>query len=365
MKQRMLTVSLSIILTIATLSACGDGKVPATDPLITTAAPESTAVITDAATQAQTTVPHRDIVYPDTLDFSDTDAIADIFWMDDLLAGLTTRVDGSRSQIVQSCTINGVDFSLTIGLTKWDGRTTPEQIVQCARTFWYCYPQMYDRFKVKDTPTHIVLNIENEGYEVASTSGNIVHLYDGWLEGNKTDYDCLTHEFAHVVQTNWSGAYVPSDGSDTYMIERFADYCRFIYCYDDGLYNDSVWTLQTSKTEDSYAKGVRFWVWLDYTYSTENIDIMQRMAQAISTKQTTYKATFWRSGGNAWKTIFADTGAAGKTLDDLWEEYAATDLATLSSNRSGRVTVSSPLLKKYPIRETVKSRNPSADDYLR
>ncbi len=367
--KRKLTMPMSLILAITLLSSCTGGTSPAgtttADPQTTTAAP-TVSTSSTTATPAQTTIPHRDIDYPDTIDFSNEEELVDIFWMEDLMPGLTTKVNGSRKQITQSATINGVDFSLTVGLAKWEGRTTPEQIVQCARTFWYCYPQMYDRFQVENTPTHVVLNIENEGYEVASTSGNTVHLYDGWLEGSKTDYDCLTHEFAHVVQTNWDGAYVPSDGSDTYMIERFADYCRFIYCYDDGFYNDSCWTLQTSKTENNYAKGVRFWVWLDYTYSTDEIDIMQRLAQAIAKKDRTMRAHNWTANGSAWAVVFAGTGAAGKTLTQLWEEYAATDLATLSSSRrSGRVTTPSPLLKAYPIRETIKSRNPDADDYLR
>ena len=224
---------------------------------------------------------------------------------------------------------------------------------------------MYDRFQVAGTPTRVILNIENEGYEVASTSGNVVHLHDGWLEGSKSDYDCLTHEFAHVVQTNWDGSFVPSDGSDTYMIERFADYCRFVYCYRDGQFNDSVWTLQTAKDEDSYAKSVRFWVWLDYTYSTEEIDVMQRLARAIAQKSSGVKAHNWKSAGSAWKSVFSGTGASGKTLNQLWEEFSATDLSMLSSVRTGRPGTLSPLLKAYPIRETIKSRRQQADDYLR
>lgn len=363
MKRNKFILPVSLLLAFTLLTSCSGSEqtttaAPAPSENVTTAAPAQTTAA------VQTDVPHRDIVYPDTIDFSNEEEIIDIFWMEDLMPGLTTKVNGNRKQITQSCTINGVDFSLTVGLNKWAGRTTPEQIVQCARTFWYCYPQMYDRFQVANTPTNIILNIENEGYEVASTSGNTVHLYDGWLEGSKTDFDCLTHEFAHVVQSGWDGGFVPSDGSDTYMIERFADYCRFVYSYNNGYYNDSCWTLQTSKTENSFAKGVRFWVWLDYTYSTEDIDIMQRLQQEVAKKDRTVIARNWKSNGSAWKTVFAGTGAAGKTLDQLWDEYAATELANLSSN-SPRPTSQSPLLKKYPIRDTIKSRRPAADDYLR
>jgi hypothetical protein len=197
----------------------------------------------EVTTSAVTTTAKKTIIYPDTIDFDDEEEILEIFDMSDLLPGITTTVKKAKSQIIQTCTVAGTEFSFTIGLSKWAGLTSPEQIVQCARTFWYCYPQMYARFQVEGTPVNVTLNIENEGYEVASTSGGTVHIHDNWLATHSTDYDCLTHEFGHVVQSGWSGGYVPSSGEDTYMIERFADYCRYVYAYRDGQYNDKVWNL--------------------------------------------------------------------------------------------------------------------------
>ena len=63
------------------------------------------------------------------------------------------------------------------------------------------YPAMYERFGVySDASTDVTLAIEDEGYEIAETSGDFVHLHDQWLYEWPDDYDCLTHEFAHVIQ---------------------------------------------------------------------------------------------------------------------------------------------------------------------
>ncbi|MBR1765036.1 MAG: hypothetical protein IJ746_06530 [Ruminococcus sp.] len=43
-----------------------------------------------------------------------------------------------------------------------------------------------------------------------------------------------------------------------------------------GRYNDYVWTLQTADGQASRETSVRFLVWLDYMYSTEDIDVIRR-----------------------------------------------------------------------------------------
>ncbi|MDO5156317.1 MAG: hypothetical protein Q4D51_10165 [Eubacteriales bacterium] len=214
---------------------------------------------------------------------------------------------------------------------------------------------MYKRFAVKDTPTTVVLVVENEGYEIACAYENIVHLHDQWLKGYKDDYDCLTHEFAHIVQTQWDGNYVPSYGEDTYMIERFADYCRYVYAYKGGYYNDSAWELQTCESENHYSSANRFWLWLDYTYSTDKVDIMARMARAINSKKSAYKAENWANNKSAWEKIFKGTGAAGKSLTKLWKEYCKSDfsmkLATVYEYDE-----ESELIEKYDVRNVIKKR---------
>ncbi len=324
--------------------------------------PQSPEATTAEATAAAVTE-RQPIQYPDDINFDDTETLNLIFDVSEITEGVITTLKPNQKSIVQQATIHGTTFTLTIGLSDWNGHTTPEQITTCAKLFWYCYPQMYARFAHSDTPVSVKLNFEDSGYEVASASGDAVHIHDQWLADHPNDFDCLTHEFAHVIQGGWNGGNCPTFEGDTYMIERFADYCRFIYAYQNGRYNDNSWTLQTAQTENTYYKSVRFWTWLDYTYSSESIDIMNRIAQAVHTGGRKYTNTTWKPSGSAWQEVFEGTEAAGKTIDDLWEIFAQTELSQLSST-AARPGSTSPLLKKYPIRETIKNRFPAANDYL-
>jgi len=308
---------------------------------------------------------HNDLQrYPSTVDLADTETVMKVFDVCDVVDGIDVKVNARQKNIRLQGTVNGTKFTLAIDVSGSSGKTTPKQMAQCARLFWYCYPQMYARFAHSNTPTTVMLKFEDFGYEVASASGSEVHIHDQWLKDHPDDFDCLTHEFAHIIQGGWDGQYVPSYGDDTYMIERFADYCRYLYSYNRGVYNDKAWTLQTSSTEDTYYKSVRFWVWLDYTYSTKEIDIMNEMAQQIVKKDGNFSASHWEPDGDAWNTVFEGTQAYGKSIDQLWEEFASSNMAKLSSNprREGE---KSPLDAAYPLREAVRERYPESDDYLK
>ena len=167
----------------------------------------------------------------------------------------------TKDSILEKGTVNGQNYSLTINLSKWERFTTPEQMVVLSRLFWQCYPKMYARFSdLSSPPTDVTLAIENEGYEVAWASGRLVHLHDQWLYRFPEDYDCITHELAHVIQNGWDDTYLENSG----YIERFADCCRYEYALDNGYYNDGEWTLQTIADDSSRGESVRFFVWLDY-----------------------------------------------------------------------------------------------------
>lgn len=229
--------------------------------------------------------------------------------------------------IRQTDTINGITYSLTLCLDKASGFTTEEQLVICTRVFWYCYPQMYELMATSDTPTDVNLLVENEGYEVAEQWDNNVHLHDQWLWNNPNDFDCLTHEFAHVIQTNWSYDYSPQYLEESYLIERFADACRYIYAYEGGIYNDISWTFWTADVENHYSTSNRFWVWLELNYSNDDVDIFERIVEETQIMDEAHEAQNWDSDGSMWNIIFKGTAAEGKTLDQLWDEFIMTDYA--------------------------------------
>ena len=302
--------------------------------------------------------------FPDVFDFNNPETIAPLFDMSEIADGIICKVLPEAKSIYFSAKINDTDFSLTVDLAGANGHTKPWQVVTAAKLFWYCYPQMYARFAITETPRDVILLIEDFDYEIACAWENKVHIHDRWLEQCPFDFDCLTHEFAHTVQGDWLDEFTPTNGDDTYMVERFADYCRYLYAFADSRFNDFGWELQTIENEDNLFDSVRFWVWLDYTYSTSERDLIKEMNARIHQRSEQYNAAAWQPDGSAWQEVFAGTGAAGKTLFDLWNEYAATEMAHLSSGieKEGEV---SPLLKAVPLRKAIRARYADARKYLK
>ena len=107
-----------------------------------------------------------------------------------------------------------------------------------------------------------------------------------WLWNNPTDFDCLTHEFAHAIQYCWDDQFLEYSN----YIERFADYCRFVYAYDDGTYNDII-----LKYCDVCKNGF---------YAPEDWDA-------------------------AWEEIFRGSELEGMSIDAVWALYEASDIATM------------------------------------
>ncbi len=247
------------------------------------------------------------------------------------------------NKITQIGTVDGVEYQLTIRLTRWTGRTTPEQIVVLSRLFWANYPKMYKRFGAAgESPTQITLDIENRGYGIAWNAGKLVHLHDGWLEKWQNDYDCITHELAHAIQNGWSDETCEYDG----FIERFADACRFLYAFNNGEYNDFGWQMQTIDKEPARADSVRFLVWFDYFYSTPDNDLLLNFFKVCRSEK--YPAANWNE---AWAEIFKGSALEGRDIDDIYEEFAKSEFATLSTKGKNGT---SPLLDRYDVRRYTK-----------
>lgn len=250
---------------------------------------------------------------------------------------VTTEIHSNK--VTQVGTVDGVKYQLTIRLTRWTGRTSPEQIVILSRLFWQCYPKMYKRFaEVGESPTQVTLDIENRGYGIAWASGKLVHLHDGWLEGYHDDYDCITHELAHVIQNGWEGDKCEYSN----FIEIFANVCRYLYAFNDGEYNDHHWQLQTVMSETTRESAVRFPVWFDYFYSTPENDLLVNYFRVC--RECKYPSENWKE---AWQEIFKGSALEGRDIEDIYEEYSTSEFAKLSSRR---VDGKSPLLEKFDIR---------------
>jgi len=264
--------------------------------------------------------------------------------------GIKTKIE--KNQITQTGIVKDTEFTLFLSLKKWAGLTSPEQIRIICELFWQVYPQEYFRFGLlSKATTKVTIAVENEGYGIACASQKHVHIHDNWLNANKTDFDCLTHELAHVCQNGWDGDYCP--GENSYMIERFADFCRYLYAFNDGYYNDCRWTLGTVSREKSYTESVRLWVWVDYFYGTKDNDIIGRLLSSVCLKK--YTKPQWEPEGEAWKYVFAGSKLEGKTLTEVWDMYSKSEFAKLST-KSPKEGIHSDLLNTYPVREMVKER---------
>ena len=133
------------------------------------------------------------------------------------------------------------------------------------------------------------------------------------------------------------------DSLNAEFIGFFADYCRFVYAYNDGKFNDKNWTLHTVDGENTRESSVRFLVWLDYFYSTEDNDLLLKYFTACRGKK--YPAAKWSS---AWQYIFAGSDLEGKGIEEVWAMYEQSEFAKLSAKS---ILQDSPLTKKYDVRE--------------
>ena len=332
------------ILALSVLTSCSSGSSDSSSETAATATSAATsatvAYIEPSTTSAETvTTTSRTVTSEVTTVQTSTESGGfDISGIRAALPDVSVTLDGS-CYIYVSGSVNGRDFSLNIDLSKWNGNTSPEQITTLSELFWECYPRMYERFGTTSAaPTDVVLAIEDEGYSPAECSGNFVHLHDQWLADDPTDFDCITHELAHVIQNCWD----EENCEYSSYIERFADFCRYEYAFRDGLYNDHGWTLWTPDHESDISTSNRFFVWLDYTYSTPSNDIMLNFFRVCC--EGNYTSDRW---DEAWQEIFAGSELEGRTINEVWEEFVSSDFAYLSAYAS---TGTSELLTKYDVR---------------
>ena len=250
-----------------------------------------------------------------------------------------------ENDVVQKGVAGDREYCLTLNLEKWEGYTSPEQLGVLTNLFWEVYPKMYERFGVvSDAPVDVTIAVEAEGYEIAWAMGSWIHLRDEWLWNHPEDFDCITHELAHVIQNGWDENYLEYGA----YIERFADYCRFVYAYDNGRYNDSGWTLQTVRDESTRETSVRFLVWLDHFFGGSKDLILDYFTICSRLK---YDAADWEL---AWAEIFEGTGLEGSRIEDVWSRYSESEFAMVSSIREG--TGESEILRLYNVRKNILER---------
>ena len=266
--------------------------------------------------------------------------------------------------ITQTKTVGDKNFTLIMDLKDWQQGMYVSQFETLADLFWNCYPAMYNRFAsdIPDKDVYVKLIIEQSN-AYAYADGHTVYLNEQALVNNRTDYDCITHELAHTLQNRlklgkeyyWKwGKWDCLDGNyleDDEFIENFANYCRYVYAYQDGLYNDgSGWEPRKLQPGgEATHNSFRFLLWLDWT--DRNNDITQRFLDACISKE--YPKNDWR---RAWEDIFKGTAFNGRTIDSVWEEYLTSSFSNADAiRREGKDK--SDLIAWFDVRNVIKKKN--------
>ncbi|MES2004675.1 MAG: basic secretory protein-like protein [Bacteroidota bacterium] len=171
--------------------------------------------------------------------------------------------------------------------------------------FFTVYPQEAKRFN-PNTLNKITFVIDPAYAGVAATGNGVARYNPKWLKDHPEDIDVVTHEVMHVVQ-----AY--HGGSPGWLTEGIADYVRYVY----GVNNvNGKWALPNYKEGQSYTNSyritARFLVWLEKNVRKTIVDELDNAARS-----KTYTVDLWKE-----KT--------GKTLDELWADYAANPAIALS-----------------------------------
>lgn len=166
-------------------------------------------------------------------------------------------------------------------------------------TFFQVYPAEAKRFN-RNTARKVSFVID-PGYDgVAATSGGVIVFNPEWFRQHPDDIDVVTHEAMHVVQ-----AY-PGDAGPWWLTEGIADYVRYVFGVDNASAN---WKLPAYNEKQHYTQSyritARFFLWLEKKKRKDIIDKLD-----VAMRSRTYTDAIWKK-------------LTGKTVDELWAEYAA------------------------------------------
>lgn len=271
----------------------------------------------------------------------------------DSSTGISTTI--GYKTITQKKNIGDKLFTLVIDLGEWGQHTSPSQIKEITNLFWECYPKMYNRF-AKDIPdSDITVTICFPNREGIYAAEHTVYVDDNHLGNNKFDYDCVVHELAHTLQNRYnaeSNEWIGWNGnkcSHSDYIENFADYCRYVYSYKEGYYNDDWWCPEKYRTENiasdiAHQNSIRFLIWLDYKYSTTEYDPIVAFSDVCRSQK--YSSYNWNT---AWSKIFEGSVALKtRTIENVWNEYENDTYFSDAKSTTGGYGIKSELMQRYP-----------------
>ena len=168
-------------------------------------------------------------------------------------------------------------------------------------TYFKVFPVLVSTFN--DKTTHDVVFVTDTAYKgVAEASGNRILFSTTYMNAHPTDIDIVTHEGMHLVQGYGYGS------GPVWLTEGIADFIRYKYGVDNV---GSKWALPAltekhneKKYENSYRVTARFFEWIDQKVKPGMIIQIDK-----ELRNHTYTADTW-------------VKLSGKTIDELWSDYA-------------------------------------------
>lgn len=180
--------------------------------------------------------------------------------------------------------------------------TTRQNLIN---VYFTVYPQEVERFN-KNSLRKVIFFIDTAYKGVAETGNGMARFNPKWLKDHPRDVDVVTHEVMHVVQDYRK--YNPG-----WLTEGIADYVRYVYGVNNKGGN---WTLPEYKTGQSYKNAyrvtARFLLWIEKNKYNRIVDDMDK-----AMRDGTYSPRLWQQ-------------LTGKTVDELWSEYAQNPAVELS-----------------------------------
>jgi len=166
-------------------------------------------------------------------------------------------------------------------------------------TFFTVYPELAKAYNRK-TAREVKMVIDTAYKGVAETDNGKVTISSRWMHLHPEDIDVITHEVMHIVQD-----YGDSAGPG-WLTEGIADYARYKF----GVNNAAAkWSLPAYKSTQNYDNAyritARFLLWMEEKVKPGIVKTLDKQLREHTFTDDT------------WKQL------TGKTVDELWKEYAA------------------------------------------
>lgn len=187
----------------------------------------------------------------------------------------------------------------TLTFINHDPAFSPALKQRMVTTFFTVYPELAKAYN-KKTAREVKMVIDTAYKGVAETDNGRVTISSQWMHKHPEDIDVITHEVMHIVQD-----YGNSTGPG-WLTEGIADYARYKF----GVNNAAAkWALSAYKStqnyDNAYRVTARFLLWMEEKVKPGIVKTLDKQLREHTFTDDT------------WKQL------TGKTVDELWKDYAA------------------------------------------